>query len=32
MFNRRKTMLETISRRNRTIYQRICNQEGHYAA
>jgi hypothetical protein len=30
MFNRRKTVLENISKKNRDIYIRITNQESHY--
>jgi hypothetical protein len=30
MFNRRKTVLETISKKNKDIYVRITNQESHY--
>lgn len=31
LFNRRKTVLETISRKNKDIYQRIVDQESHYS-
>jgi len=31
MFNRRKTILESISRKNRDIYARIMNQESQYS-